>query len=217
MSSLLDHGLIRTVAVERVVAPIASHICHLVLLCDSEEDPGHFSRLEEAARAVAQATENLAAAASRYAGPRGCWGGLRVIFTHKNTPNPMYFNCRRISATEDEVLRMEMSSLLESVAVSGQHVLLAAQKLGIQPSVTEHRDELISATQSVFLGVVKVEYNFYFLRECALMFCVLCLIHLNKQSAREREREKKKQVPDSERFKSLFVMDQQLHFLKKFP
>lgn len=88
------------------------------------------------------------------------------------------------------MLRMEMSSLLESVAVSGQHVLLAAQKLGIQPSVTEHRDELISATQSVFLGVVKVEYNFYFLRECALMFCVLCLIHLHKHSAREREREK---------------------------
>lgn len=85
-------------------------------------------------------------------------------------------------------MRVEMSSLLESVAVSGQHVLLAAQKLGIQPSVTEHREELISATQSVFLGVVKVEYNFYFLRECALMFCVLCVIHLNKQSAREKKK-----------------------------
>lgn len=114
------------------------------------------------------------------------------------------------------MLRMEMSSLLESVAVSGQHVLLAAQKLGIQPSVTEHRDELISATQSVFLGVVKVEYNFYFLRECALMFCVLCLIHLNKQSARVGAAGKK-QVPDSERLKWLFIMDQQLHFPKKFP
>lgn len=65
MSSLLDRGLIRTVAVERVVAPIASHICHLVLLCDSEEDPARFSQLEGAAMTVAEATENLAAAAAR--------------------------------------------------------------------------------------------------------------------------------------------------------
>lgn len=65
MSSPLDHGLIRTVAVERVVAPIASHIYYLVLLCDSEEDPERFSQLEGAAVTVAEATENLAAAASR--------------------------------------------------------------------------------------------------------------------------------------------------------
>lgn len=57
------------------------------------------------------------------------------------------------------MLRTEMSSLLESVAVSGQHVLLAAQKLGIQPSLAEHREELITAAQNVFLGVVKVKYD----------------------------------------------------------
>lgn len=91
MSSLLDHGLIRTVAVERVVAPIASHICHLVLLCDSEEDPEHFSRLEEAARAVAQATENLAAAASRYAGPRGCWESIESYFHTQKHPQHKVF------------------------------------------------------------------------------------------------------------------------------
>lgn len=55
---------------------------------------------------------------------------------------------------------MEMSSLLETVSVSGQHVLLAAQKLHIQPCLTEHREELITATQNVFLGVVKVKYSF---------------------------------------------------------
>ncbi|XP_056902986.1 uncharacterized protein LOC130533516 isoform X2 [Takifugu flavidus] len=49
-----------------------------------------------------------------------------------------------------------MSSLLESVAVSGPHLLLAAQKLSIQPAVPEHREELIAATQTVFLEVVKV-------------------------------------------------------------
>ncbi|XP_071337784.1 uncharacterized protein [Trachinotus anak] len=127
MSSLFDHGLIRTVAVEQVVAPIASHLCHLVLLCDSAVGPQQFSHLEEAAQAVAKATENMAAVASRH-----------------------------INETEDEVLHMEMSSLLESVTVSGQHVLLAAQKLSIQPSLAEHREELITATQNVFLRLVKV-------------------------------------------------------------
>ncbi|XP_056251329.1 uncharacterized protein LOC130181292 isoform X2 [Seriola aureovittata] len=127
MCSLFDHGLIRTVAVEQVVAPISSHLCHLVLLCDSAEEPEQFSHLEEAAQAVARATENMAAVASRH-----------------------------INETEDEVLHMEMSSLLESVTVSGQHVLLAAQKLSIQPSLAEHREELIAATQNVFLRLVKV-------------------------------------------------------------
>ncbi|CAB1453627.1 unnamed protein product [Pleuronectes platessa] len=127
MSSLLDHGLIRTTAVEQVVAPIASHLCHLVLLCDSAEEPEQFSHLEEAAQDVAKATENMAAVASR-----------------------------RVRETDDEVLQMEMSCLLESVTESGEHVLLAAQKLSIQPSLAEHREELITATQNVFLGVVKV-------------------------------------------------------------
>lgn len=66
MSCLLDHGLIRTAAVEKVVAPMASHLCHLVLLCDSEMNPEHFNQLERAARAVAGATENMAAVVSRY-------------------------------------------------------------------------------------------------------------------------------------------------------
>ncbi|XP_058508135.1 uncharacterized protein LOC131474340 [Solea solea] len=127
MSSLFDHGLIRTVVVEQVVAPLSCHLCHLVLLCENSEEPEQFSHLEEAAQAVARATENMAAVASR-----------------------------QICETDDEVLHMEMSSLLESVSVSGQHVLLAAQKLNIQPSLSEHREDLITATQNVFLGVVKV-------------------------------------------------------------
>ncbi|XP_067369244.1 catenin alpha-2 [Channa argus] len=127
MTSLFGHGLIRTAAVEQVVAPIASHLCHLVLLCDSVEEPEHFSQLEKAAQAVAKATENMTAVASR-----------------------------QLALTEDAISHMEMSSLLESLTVSGQHVLLAAQKLSIQPTMVEHREELISATQNVFLSVVKV-------------------------------------------------------------
>lgn len=55
-----------------------------------------------------------------------------------------------------------MSSLLESFSVSGQNVLLAAQKLSIQPSLPEHREELIAATQNVFLGVIRVHFEFFF-------------------------------------------------------
>lgn len=76
------------------------------------------------------------------------------------TSNSRVFASRYVSGTGDEELQVEMSSLLESVSVSGQHVLLAAQKLSIQPALPEHREELITATQSVFLGVVKVKYDF---------------------------------------------------------
>lgn len=50
---------------EQVVAPIASHLCHMVLLCDTAEEPEQFSQLEAAAQAVAKATANMAAVASR--------------------------------------------------------------------------------------------------------------------------------------------------------
>lgn len=67
-----------------------------------------------------------------------------------------------------------MTSLLESVAISGQHVLLSAQKLSIQPALPEHREELISATQSVFLGVVKVKHD---LTLCKCVYkCVVTLL-----------------------------------------
>lgn len=51
---------------------------------------------------------------------------------------------------------MEMAPLVESLTVAGQHVLLASQKLSIQPDLEEHREELVVATQNVLLGVVKV-------------------------------------------------------------
>uniref|UniRef100_A0A3B3TLC5 Uncharacterized protein n=1 Tax=Poecilia latipinna TaxID=48699 RepID=A0A3B3TLC5_9TELE len=121
MSSLLEHSFVRTLALERVVAPIATHLCYLVLLCDIMDDESELWFLQLCDRINA---------------------------------DPSTF--RLISNTEDEVLHMEMSSLLEPLSVSGRHVLLAAQKLSIQPNLPEHREELITATQNVFLGVLKV-------------------------------------------------------------
>lgn len=50
---------------EQVVAPMATHLCHLVLLCDSGGGLEQFGQLEGAAQAVAKATDNLAAVACR--------------------------------------------------------------------------------------------------------------------------------------------------------
>lgn len=50
-----------------------------------------------------------------------------------------------------------MGPLLEPLMMSGQHVLLATQKLSIQSEVRQHREELIEAIQNVLLGVVKVK------------------------------------------------------------
>ncbi|KAJ7984959.1 hypothetical protein DPEC_G00360150 [Dallia pectoralis] len=131
MASLLAQGgLINTAAVDKVVAPIVSHLVYLVLLCegsDGQEEPEHMSELEAAAQVVARATKNMAAVANK-----------------------------RSDVTEDDVMRREMSYLVEPMILSGQHVLLAAQKLSIQPRLAEHRDELITATQNVLLGMIKI-------------------------------------------------------------
>ncbi|KAG1969350.1 catenin alpha-2 [Pimephales promelas] len=127
MTSVVEDGLIKTSSIERVAAPLSAHLCHLILLCGSETELLQFVPLEAAAQAVAKAAKNMAAVA------------LRLV-----------------ADTEDEILKMEMDPLVESLTVSGQHVLLATQKLSIQPEVIEHREELIEATQNVLLGVVKI-------------------------------------------------------------
>ncbi len=43
---------------------------------------------------------------------------------------------RLVEETNDDVLKMEMDPLIESLTVSGQHVLLATQKLSIQPEIS---------------------------------------------------------------------------------
>ncbi|XP_051506689.1 uncharacterized protein LOC127413521 [Myxocyprinus asiaticus] len=127
MPSLLEDGLIKTRSIEQVVAPLSIHLCHLILLCESETELDQFTQLEAAAKAVAKSSKNMAAVASRL-----------------------------VADSDDNFLKIEMVPLVESLTVSGQHVLLATQKLSIQPEITEHREELIEATQNVLLGVVKI-------------------------------------------------------------
>ncbi|XP_057197346.1 catenin alpha-2 [Triplophysa rosa] len=127
MTSLLEDGLIKTGSIEQVVAPLSTHLCQLILLCGSDTELDQFTQLEAAATAVSKASKNMAAMATRL-----------------------------MENTEDSILKIEMDHLVESLTVSGQHVLLATQKLSIQPEVMEHREELIEATQNVMLSVVKI-------------------------------------------------------------
>ncbi len=99
--------------------------------------------------------------------------GTLVWYQNKDTPSycivvlmapqrtdihiiPHILGFRLVEETNDDVLKMEMDPLIESLTVSGQHVLLATQKLSIQPEIIEHREELIEATRNVLVGVVKV-------------------------------------------------------------
>lgn len=78
---------------------------------------------------------------------------------------------RLMENTEEDILKKEMDPLVESLTVSGQHVLLSTQKLSIQPEVMEHREELIEATQNVMLSVVKVRFLHSNVREKELRHC----------------------------------------------
>ncbi|TRY97598.1 hypothetical protein DNTS_004737 [Danionella cerebrum] len=127
MASVLEEGLIKTRCIEWVLAPLSTNLCYLVLLCESQSELDEFSHLETAARVVAKASKHMAGVATR----------LMV-------------------ETEDDILKMEMDPLVDALSVSGQHVLLATQKLSIQPELVEHREELIQATQNVLLGVVRI-------------------------------------------------------------
>ncbi|KAJ8418034.1 hypothetical protein AAFF_G00137430 [Aldrovandia affinis] len=53
-------------------------------------------------------------------------------------------------------MKAEMEPVVASMTMSGQHMLLAAQKLSIQPHLGDHRDELIASTQNVLLGLLKI-------------------------------------------------------------
>ncbi|MFT7806071.1 uncharacterized protein LOC111849574 isoform X1 [Arapaima gigas] len=130
MVSVLGHAmsdLIKMTSIERVVTPIATHLCHLILIFENEEVTDQVAGLERAAENVAEAIRSMAAVASRLS-----------------------------QESNDAVTKKEMEPVVMSLIASGQHVLLAAQKLSIHPHQDEHKEELITSTQNVLLGVLKV-------------------------------------------------------------
>lgn len=65
MASQVEDSLIKTSLIEQVVAPIAAHICYLMLLSETDDETEQFIQLEASARAVAKASKNMADVASR--------------------------------------------------------------------------------------------------------------------------------------------------------
>lgn len=65
MTSVLEDGLIKTSSIEQVAAPLSTHLCHLTLLCGSETELHELVPLEATAKAVAKASKNMAAVATR--------------------------------------------------------------------------------------------------------------------------------------------------------
>nr|XP_023678343.1 uncharacterized protein LOC111849574 isoform X1 [Paramormyrops kingsleyae] len=119
--------LIKMRSIERVVSPIATHLYNLILMCESGGTSECFTGLEGAAKEVVDATKSMAAVASRL-----------------------------LEGLDDGIMRREMEPAMSALVASGRHVLLVAQKLSIEPSQAEHKEEFVMSTQNVFLGVVKV-------------------------------------------------------------
>ncbi|XP_043916117.1 uncharacterized protein LOC122792394 [Protopterus annectens] len=59
-------------------------------------------------------------------------------------------------AADDKLLQMEMESAADFLNVAGKTILLAAQKLHIQPEIQEHRQELSTAAQNILIGTMKI-------------------------------------------------------------
>ncbi|XP_066552796.1 uncharacterized protein LOC136718903 isoform X2 [Amia ocellicauda] len=130
MACLLENGMlcvIKTKSIERVIAPIAAQVCHLIIISELGGRAQEFAELEGAAEDVAKATKKMASVAFRL-----------------------------VQESEDDILQKEMRPAMESLIASGQNILLAAQKLSIQPQISDHKEELVIATQNVLLGTLKI-------------------------------------------------------------
>uniref|UniRef100_UPI00398F344D vinculin isoform X2 n=1 Tax=Pristiophorus japonicus TaxID=55135 RepID=UPI00398F344D len=131
MASFCQNGigaLIKTKSAERIIAPIAAQVSHLIILSEWRDiDDENFSDLEPAAKEVAKATEELVRAAKRF-----------------------------VEDSDDGQLKSEMGLALEFAAVSGKGILMAAQKLSIQPALREHRNELVTSAQNVLQGTMQI-------------------------------------------------------------
>ncbi|RXM98994.1 Catenin alpha-1 [Acipenser ruthenus] len=130
MATLLESGvtcIIKAKSIERVIAPIAAQVCHLIIISEWGDSDGKFAHLEEEAEEVAKVTKQLALVASRLA-----------------------------EESEDDILRKEMGPARELVVISGNNMLLAAQKLCIQPQYPQHREELIASAKDVLMGTLKI-------------------------------------------------------------
>lgn len=68
----------------------------------------------------------------------------------------MSYDYRLGEECDDGILRQEMEQAARSLLITGRNILLAVQKLCIQPNVRKHREDLIIAAQNILTGTLKV-------------------------------------------------------------
>lgn len=58
--------------------------------------------------------------------------------------------------SEEEWLWEEMGPTAESLILSGRNIMLAAQKLHLQPECQRHQEELVTTAQQILVDTTKV-------------------------------------------------------------
>uniref|UniRef100_A0A3B3RZX6 Uncharacterized LOC111849574 n=1 Tax=Paramormyrops kingsleyae TaxID=1676925 RepID=A0A3B3RZX6_9TELE len=116
--------LIKMRSIERVVSPIATHLYNLILMCERYKavvHPEYYSTTLRCAH-TQLGDANL---------PHCTDIKIRLLCVP-----------RLLEGLDDGIMRREMEPAMSALVASGRHVLLVAQKLSIEPSQAEHKEEL---------------------------------------------------------------------------
>uniref|UniRef100_A0A8C5QLL6 Uncharacterized protein n=1 Tax=Leptobrachium leishanense TaxID=445787 RepID=A0A8C5QLL6_9ANUR len=112
-----------------------------------------------------------------------CWNIEKITEDLSKATNYFADSTIRLSAQcDDRSLKEELDKAANTVLIMGKNMLLAVQKLYIQPNVQKHQEELITQAQNILLGTLKIlqlEDNADILKICQAADWVLgCLVIL---------------------------------------
>ncbi|XP_028580747.2 uncharacterized protein LOC114594788 [Podarcis muralis] len=121
-------AVVYTKSTERIISPMVAELYHLIIAVQwGEVNREGLAGLQEAAEELAKATGQLSSTARRLA-----------------------------EESDDEVLKREMAPAAESLLISGENILLVAQKLLIQPDAKNCLEELASSAKRILVETIKV-------------------------------------------------------------
>ncbi|XP_053240005.1 uncharacterized protein LOC128411592 [Podarcis raffonei] len=121
-------AVVYTKSTERIISPMVAELYHLIIAVQwGEVNREGLAGLQEAAEELAKATGQLSSTARRLA-----------------------------EESDDEVLKREMAPAAESLLISGENILLVAQKLLIQPDAENCLEELAASAKRILMETIKV-------------------------------------------------------------
>uniref|UniRef100_A0A803J3Q5 Uncharacterized LOC116410963 n=1 Tax=Xenopus tropicalis TaxID=8364 RepID=A0A803J3Q5_XENTR len=118
-----------TKTIDKIVSPMAVQLCHLIisLECNGTKLTKKNVDFEHTAKDLSKAMEHFAYTATRLG-----------------------------EECDDGILKKELDLASKSMLIFGKNVLLATQKLNIQPNFQKHQEDLIISAQNVLLGTLKI-------------------------------------------------------------